>query len=86
MDNIVQRVKDEIKDMVIKSIKKAVDSGLMSIEEIPEIEIEEPKEKQYGDFAVNTAMIMAKQAKMAPRKIAEIIVNNINKEDSLIEK
>ncbi|MDI6604716.1 MAG: arginine--tRNA ligase [Thermoanaerobacteraceae bacterium] len=86
MDNIVQRVKDEIKDMVIKSIKKAVDSGLMSIEEIPEIEIEEPKEKQYGDFAINTAMIMAKQAKMAPRKIAEIIVNNINKEDSLIEK
>ncbi|QSZ27501.1 arginine--tRNA ligase [Aceticella autotrophica] len=86
MDNIVQRVKDEIKDMVIKSIKKAVDSGLMSIEEIPEIEIEEPKEKQYGDFAINTAMIMSKQAKMAPRKIAEIIVNNINKEDSLIEK
>jgi arginyl-tRNA synthetase len=86
MDNIVQRVKDEIKDMVIKSIKKAVDSGLMSIEAIPKIEIEEPKEKQYGDFAVNTAMIMAKQAKMAPRKIAEIIVNNINKEDSFIEK
>lgn len=86
MDNIVQKVKDEITEMVINSIEKARKNGLLNIEEIPSVEIEEPKEKQFGDLAVNTAMIMAKSAKMPPRKIAEIIKDGLNLEGTMIEK
>lgn len=86
MDNIVQKVKDEITEMVINSIEEARKNGLLKIEEIPSVEIEEPKEKQFGDLAVNTAMIMAKSAKMPPRKIAELIKDGLKLEGTMIEK
>ncbi|MEG6567456.1 arginine--tRNA ligase [Thermoanaerobacterium saccharolyticum] len=86
MDNIVQKVKDEITEMVINSIEGARKNGLLNIEEIPSVEIEEPKEKQFGDLAVNTAMVMAKSAKMPPRKIAEIIKDGLRLEGTMIEK
>lgn len=86
MDNIVQKVKNEITEMVIKSIEEAKKNGLLNIEEIPSVEIEEPKEKQFGDLAINTAMIMAKSAKMPPRKIAEIIKDGLKLEGTMIEK
>ncbi|AFK85796.1 MULTISPECIES: arginine--tRNA ligase [Thermoanaerobacterium] len=86
MDNIVQKVKDEITEIVINSIEEARKNGLLNIEEIPSVEIEEPKEKQFGDLAVNTAMIMAKSAKMPPRKIAELIKDGLKLEGTMIEK
>ncbi|MGJ7045303.1 arginine--tRNA ligase [Thermoanaerobacterium thermosulfurigenes] len=86
MDNIVQRVKNQITEMVINSIEEAKKNGLLNIEEIPSVEIEEPKEKQFGDLAINTAMIMAKPAKMPPRKIAEIIKDGLKLEGTMIEK
>ncbi|MGI1690149.1 arginine--tRNA ligase [Thermoanaerobacter uzonensis] len=86
MENIIQKVKDEIKDMVTTAIKNSVKEGLINIEVIPEIEIEEPKEKQHGDLAINTAMVMAKEAKMAPKKIAEIIVSKMDPSNTFIER
>ncbi|MGH2331552.1 arginine--tRNA ligase [Thermoanaerobacter mathranii] len=86
MENIIQKVKDEIKNMVTTAIKNSVKEGLINIESIPEIEIEEPKEKQHGDLAINTAMILAKQAKMSPKKIAEIIVSKMDTSNTFIEK
>lgn len=76
MENIIQKVKDEIKDMVTTAIKNSVKEGLMNIEVIPEIEIEEPKEKQHGDLAINTAMVIAKQAKMPLRKLRKSLFQN----------
>ncbi|MCP2240436.1 arginine--tRNA ligase [Thermoanaerobacterium thermosaccharolyticum] len=86
MDNIVQKVKNQITKMVINSIEEAKKNSLLNIEEIPSVEIEEPKEKQFGDLAVNTAMVMAKSAKMSPRKIAEIIKDGLKLEGTFIEK
>lgn len=86
MENIVQNAKDEIKNIVTQAINKAIGEGLISISSMPNIEIEEPKEKQHGDLAINTAMVMARQAKMAPKKIAEIIVSHSDTSDTLIEK
>ncbi len=47
--------------------------------------IEPPKDKQFGDMSVNLAMMLAKQAKKAPRAIAEDIMAAMES-DSLIEK
>ncbi|TCW42640.1 arginyl-tRNA synthetase [Thermohydrogenium kirishiense] len=86
MDNIVQKVKSEITEIVTNSIEKAIKSGLLNIEDMPSIEIEEPKEKQFGDLSINTAMVMAKSAKMPPRKIAEIIKDGLKLKGTLIDK
>ncbi|WP_319470413.1 arginine--tRNA ligase [uncultured Pseudodesulfovibrio sp.] len=47
--------------------------------------IEPPKDKKFGDMSVNVAMMLAKQAKKAPRAIAEDIVAALEG-DALIEK
>ncbi|KKC28719.1 arginine--tRNA ligase [Caldanaerobacter subterraneus] len=86
MENIVQKAKEEIKDIVLKALNEAKKEGLLNFESIPDVEVEEPKEKQHGDLATNFAMVMAREAKMAPRKIAEIITSKMNTSGTFIEK
>ncbi|NNG67440.1 arginine--tRNA ligase [Caldanaerobacter subterraneus] len=86
MENIVQKAKEEIKDVVLKALNEAKKEGLLNFESIPDVEVEEPKEKQHGDLATNFAMVMAREAKMAPRKIAEIITSKMNTSGTFIEK
>src|SRR5690606_10588255 len=45
-----------------------------------------PKDKSHGDFAANIAMQLARVAKMAPRKIAEQIVEHIDEQKASVEK
>ena len=47
--------------------------------------IEPPKDKQFGDMSVNIAMMLARQAKKAPRAVAEEIMSAMEN-DSQIEK
>jgi len=86
LENIVQKAKEEIKDVVLKALNEAKKEGLLNFESIPDVEVEEPKEKQHGDLATNFAMVMAREAKMAPRKIAEIIASKMNTSGTFIEK
>ncbi len=51
----------------------------------PEYLIEEPRDKSFGDFSVNVAMLMAKQEKRAPRDVAGVIVSNMKTEGTYIE-
>ncbi|MEF2144143.1 MAG: arginine--tRNA ligase [Desulfovibrionaceae bacterium] len=46
--------------------------------------IEPPKDHKFGDLAANVAMMLAKEAKMAPRQIAEQIVEAID--DPVVSK
>jgi arginyl-tRNA synthetase len=48
--------------------------------------MEVPQDKGHGDFAANIAMILAREAKMPPRKIGEAIVERIDISNSLIDK
>jgi len=86
LENIVQKAKEEIKDVVLKALNEAKKEGLLNFESIQDVEVEEPKEKQHGDLATNFAMVMAREAKMAPRKIAEIIASKMNTSGTFIEK
>ena len=48
--------------------------------------VEVPREKEHGDFATNLAMLLAKPARMAPRKIAEILVQTLPRDLAWVEK
>ncbi|MGE4293484.1 MAG: arginine--tRNA ligase [Desulfovibrio sp.] len=49
--------------------------------------IDPPKERKFGDLAANVAMMLARDAKMAPRKVAEEIVDAVDAaKDPAIEK
>jgi arginyl-tRNA synthetase len=56
------------------------------LSELPEILLETPREKQFGDFSTNIAMQLPKLTKKAPRFIAEEIVSNFDKSKTEVEK
>lgn len=86
MTNIVENVQQEIKEIVKKSLSKSFGQGELPKVDIGEILIEVPREKEHGDYSTNVAMQVTKQAKKAPRQIAEIIIRNMDLKDSYIEK
>ncbi|MBM4211801.1 MAG: hypothetical protein FJ186_04630, partial [Gammaproteobacteria bacterium] len=47
------------------------------------IAFEKPKQPEHGDFALNTAMILAKMLKSNPRTIAENIKSQLLKLDEI---
>ena len=79
-------MKKEIKELIYKALKQAYQKGDLPSSEFPEVELEEPKARMHGDFSTNIAMIMASSQKMAPRKIAESIINHMDDSGSMILK
>ena len=79
-----------IRDKLAKSIERALiearDSGELSFEQLPEIALEPPKSKAFGDFTTNLAMVLASEVHKAPREVAEKIVAKLKTGDGLIEK
>lgn len=86
--NIIEDVKIKISEKIAAAYLAAAKNGelLESKEDIRTlVKLEVPKEKAHGDFATNISMLLAKELKMPPRKIAEAILSHIEK-DKLIEK
>ena len=74
---LVSQIKEKIKEQIALALNKAKEKELISFNQIPDFTIEVPKEKAHGDFAANVAMLLAKEARLAPRQIAQIIKDNM---------
>ena len=71
-------VKQKIIDAVKTAANSAISDGVLKTSEnLPEISLEVPPKKEFGDFSTNFAMQSAKIFHTAPRKIAEEIKNRI---------
>ncbi|NQY79591.1 MAG: arginine--tRNA ligase [Candidatus Caenarcaniphilales bacterium] len=73
-------LKDKIINLFKDAIKKALDAGeLGQLTEVPnEIDLDKCKNPDHGDRAISIAMKLARDAKMAPIKIAEAIVKYLD--------
>lgn len=78
MSGIVEQIRHKLAEALDRAVKKAINNGELPSLTTPEFVVEVPKEKGHGDFATNLAMMLAKPARNAPRKLAEIIVNNLD--------
>jgi len=65
--------RDEILNLIQKLIKELQKAKKLPKFDIPEIQIEHPAEKTYGDYATNVAMVIAKQVRKSPLEIANLI-------------
>ena len=82
--SIIDGIKSEIIEKISAGYKEAVSNGSLPVtDENIDIsslaKLEVPKDKSHGDFACNIAMVLAKQLKTAPIKIADAITANIDK-------
>ena len=83
---LYEQTKAAIREVTNKALDTAKSKGEIDFSAIPDYAIEEPREKEFGDFSVNAAMLMAKEARRAPRDIANIIVSNMDTEDTYINE
>ncbi|MEG1835383.1 MAG: arginine--tRNA ligase [Oscillospiraceae bacterium] len=82
MSKIVKDTENQLRLLIKDAIKSSAKKG-----ELPETDelnfiIEIPADRSNGDYSSNIAFAGAKVFKMAPRKIAEIIAENIDLKDS----
>ncbi|MBQ7476181.1 MAG: arginine--tRNA ligase, partial [Selenomonadaceae bacterium] len=73
----------QVKEKIIDAIKSATqslisDGVFKSTGELPEVSLEVPPKKEFGDFATNFAMQSAKIFRTGPKKIAEEIKSRID--------
>lgn len=76
-------LKDYFLNIVNKSIEKAIESnklGQMTFEDKFSLQVEIPKNTQFGDFAVNVSSL-SRFAKLSPPQIASAISELIEKDD-----
>jgi arginyl-tRNA synthetase len=51
-----------------------------------DIQFDKPKEEKFGDLSANIAMLLAKELKLPPRKIAQDILDNLKLDPAKISK
>jgi len=76
-------MKDTLQSAVKNALQQCYCAKSLTSDTYPDFAIEVPNHSEHGDFAVNVAMMLAKAEKMAPRKIAEILVHELKSEDSI---
>ena len=78
MANLIENAKHEIDTLLAAACEKAAAAGLFPAGAELHGTVEIPKDTRNGDYAANHAMAGAKALRMPPRKIAEILVDNLD--------
>lgn len=76
----------DLRAAIISAVQKAQAEGLLPEAEMPDFTIETPADRSHGDLAANAAMVSARAFHAAPRKIAEIITNNMDLSSTQLER
>ncbi|MDO4270854.1 MAG: arginine--tRNA ligase [Eubacteriales bacterium] len=76
--NAYEFARAEATRVVEAAYHKAVEAGALPAGDIPPVAVETPKDASNGDWASTFAMQCAKPLRLAPRKIAEEIVNHLD--------
>jgi arginyl-tRNA synthetase len=72
-------VKEKIKEIIKKAILELQKRENWSDFEMPQIEMDYPKNEAFGDYSTNVAMILAKILKKNPVEIAELLKPSFRK-------
>ncbi|MFW5999661.1 MAG: arginine--tRNA ligase [Halanaerobiaceae bacterium] len=81
---VVNNMIAQLENCLIESLNSALQQAFeeagvdVKISELPEIEIEIPREKEHGDYASNVAMVMARYFQESPRQVAGRLVDNFS--------
>lgn len=76
-------LKQQLKEAIESAIKNA---NLVEESDMPSVKVEVPKDKNNGDFSTNAAMVLTKIARRNPREIAELIIENLDKEKASVSE
>ena len=86
MINMIQAAKDQVAALTQAAYEKAAAAGVLPAGTVVKATIEIPKDTAHGDYASSFAMAGAKALHMAPRQIAQVIVDHLALEGSYFNK
>jgi arginyl-tRNA synthetase len=75
----------QIEAYLTKQLKQVLEQFDIEPAQMPDIQLETPRDPEHGDVATNVAMRLAKPLRKNPRKIADEIVEKIDLNPDLIE-
>src|SRR5271166_3797825 len=63
------------------AVTALIDAGVISVprDQLSRIVVEPPREASHGDLATNAAMVLAKEAGLKPRELAERLAAELGK-------
>ncbi len=79
-------MKQTVTEILLEALQRAKEKGELRLDTQPAITLETPKDKNHGDLATTLALTLAKAESKPPRKIAEIMLANIQDEEGIIAK
>ena len=79
-------MKQTVTEILLEALGRAKSKGELKLDAQPTITLETPKDKNHGDMSSTFALSMSKIEGKPPRKIAEIVLANLQDEEGIIEK
>ena len=70
-------MKEQLSQAIVDAAKQAIADGVLPEAELPQIVLEVPPQKEFGDYATNFAMQAARAFKKSPRMIAEALTERM---------
>ena len=86
MSDLIKKASEQLNEIIMNALGCLVANEAVPSVPLPAFNIEIPADKSHGDFATNAAMVCARSFKMSPRKIAELICNEVFLDGSLFYK
>ncbi len=84
--NLMENAKIQAANIVKVAYEKANVAGVLPQAQLPKVAVETPKDSSNGDWASPIAMQCTKLLSMPPRKIAEVLVENMELNGTCFEK
>jgi len=75
-----------LRDIIKASLEECKSAGLLVADILPSVVIEIPADPAHGDFSTNIAMQLAKGERKAPRAVAAIIMDHLEKTGQIFAK
>jgi arginyl-tRNA synthetase len=79
-------MKTLLKEMILAAASAAHQKGIFPSPDFCEVVLEEPRADSHGDLSTNMAMQMAKTQRMAPRKIAEALIDHLDDKKGILAR
>ncbi len=78
MSKLTAQTVNSLREVILAAMGRAVAAGQLPAVPTPAFSIEVPADRSHGDYSANAAMVSARPFKMSPRKIADILIENID--------
>ncbi|WP_036252569.1 arginine--tRNA ligase [Methylobacter sp. BBA5.1] len=76
-------MKQQIEALILQAVETLKNQGVLSQEITPRINIDRSRDPQHGDFASNLALMLAKQARLNPRQLAEQVIAALPRHEAI---